>query len=151
MNAGSIIWLASPLVAYLALVVVGAVWFRRRRARELRTSDPLGHRVVLAAYLALVFTPGMVTDFFLFGFWGPALLGFFFLIPGTLVHIFSDPTILPFTLRATAIYHLVPMAGGFFIAVPSDRAVEAVELLDEAQEEGVLSDDGEVAELEDSE
>jgi len=116
MNAGSIIWLASPLVAYLAVVVVGAVWFRRTRARQLRASDPLAHRVLLAAYLALVFTPGMVTDFFLFGFWGPALLGFFFLIPGTLVHMFSDPSILPFTLRATAIYHLVPMAGGFFIA-----------------------------------
>ena len=116
MNASSIIWLASPLVAYLAVVVVGAVWFRCRRARRLRASDPLAHRVLLAAYLALVFTPGMVTDFFLFGFWGPALLGFFFLIPGTLVRMFSDPTILPFTLRATSIYHLVPMAGGFFIA-----------------------------------
>ncbi|MGH7982410.1 MAG: hypothetical protein ACREFF_04595 [Candidatus Udaeobacter sp.] len=116
MNASSIIWLASPLVAYLALVVVGVVWLRGTRARQLRLNDPLAHRVLFAAYLALVFTPGMVTDFFLFGFWGPALLGCFFLIPGTLVHMFSDPSILPFTLRATALYHLLPIAAGFFIA-----------------------------------
>jgi hypothetical protein len=116
MDAGTVIWLGSPVVAYLTVVVFGAVWFRRTRARRLRNSDPFAHRVLLAAYLALVFTPGMVTDFFLFGFWGPALLGFFFLIPGTLVHMFSDPNILVFNLQATALYHVLPMAGGFFIA-----------------------------------
>jgi hypothetical protein len=116
MNAGDIIWLASPVIAYLAVVVFGLVWFRRARARELYATRPVLHRVLLAAYLALVFTPSMVTDFFLFGFWGPALFGFFFLIPGTLVHMFSDPSILSFTLRATAIYHLLPILGGFFIA-----------------------------------
>ena len=116
MNAGSIIWLGSPVVAYLAVVIFGAVSFRGTRARQLRVSHPAQHRVLLAAYLALVFTPSIVTDFFLFGFWGPALLGFFFLIPGTLVHMFSDPSILVFVLRATALYHILPLAAGFFVA-----------------------------------
>jgi hypothetical protein len=38
------------------------------------------------------------------------------------------------------------MAGNFFIAVPRARAAEAIDLLTEAQEGGVLSDDGEVGE-----
>ncbi len=39
------------------------------------------------------------------------------------------------------------MSGGFYIAVPRARAAEAVEALNEAMEDGALSDDGEVAEL----
>ena len=40
---------------------------------------------------------------------GPALLGFLFLIPGTLVHMFSDPGILASTLRLTALFHILPL------------------------------------------
>ena len=116
MSVGDIIWLASPVVAYLAVVVFGVVWFRRVRARELHAARPLLHRVLLAAYLALVFTPSIVTDFFLFGFWGPALLGFFLLIPATVVHMFSDPSFVIAVLRATALYHILPLAAGFFVA-----------------------------------
>jgi len=57
MNAGGIIWLASPVMAYLAVVVFGVVWFRRARAHELHATRPVLHRVLLAAYLALVFSP----------------------------------------------------------------------------------------------
>ncbi len=39
------------------------------------------------------------------------------------------------------------MSGAFFVAVPRARAQEAIEMLNEAQEEGIISDDGEVAEL----
>jgi len=39
------------------------------------------------------------------------------------------------------------MSGGFFVAVPHARAREAIELLDSAQEDGVLSEDGEVGDL----
>ena len=38
------------------------------------------------------------------------------------------------------------IAGGFFVAVPRNRVAEAIDLLNEAQEGGALSDDGEVAE-----
>jgi hypothetical protein len=116
MDALSIIWLVSPVLAYLAVVVFGAVWFRRSRARQFRASRPVRHRLLLAAYLALVFTPSVITDFFLFRFPGPAFLGFLFLIPGTLAHMFSQPSILPFVLRATAVYHILPLGGGFALA-----------------------------------
>jgi hypothetical protein len=116
MDALSIIWLVSPVLAYLAVVVFGFVWFRRSRARQLRASRPIRHRFFLAAYLALVFTPSVITDFFLFGIPGPAFLGFLFLIPGTLVNMFSQPSILFFTLHATAVYHILPLGGGFAVA-----------------------------------
>jgi hypothetical protein len=111
-----LLWLASPILAYLGVVVVGIWYFRRPRIRELRTIHPAQHRVLLAAYLALVFTPSVVSDFFLFMVPGPALLGFLFMIPGTLVHMFSDPGILASTLRLTAVYHILPLAAGFFVA-----------------------------------
>jgi hypothetical protein len=38
------------------------------------------------------------------------------------------------------------MMGDYFIAVPRGRAAEAIDALNEAQEAGALSDDGEVAE-----
>ena len=116
MDALGILWLASPLVAYLGFVVVGIWYFRRARTRRLRASHPAQHRVLLAAYLALVFTPSIITDFFLLYVPGPAFLGFLFLIPGTLVHMFSDPQLLPFALRATALYHILPLSAGFFVA-----------------------------------
>jgi hypothetical protein len=39
------------------------------------------------------------------------------------------------------------LQGGYFVAVPRDRAAEAVDALEAAQDEGVLSEAGEVAEL----
>ena len=39
------------------------------------------------------------------------------------------------------------IAGAFFVAVPKEQANDAVAALNDAQEEGSLSDDGEVAEL----
>jgi hypothetical protein len=39
------------------------------------------------------------------------------------------------------------MPGGYFIAVPVARAAEAAALLREAQEDGALSDEGEVAQI----
>jgi hypothetical protein len=38
------------------------------------------------------------------------------------------------------------MMGDYYVAVPRSRAAEAITALNEAQEAGVLSDDGEVAE-----
>jgi hypothetical protein len=38
------------------------------------------------------------------------------------------------------------MSGGFFVAVPKIKAAQAVEALRDAQEEGSLSEDGEVQE-----
>jgi hypothetical protein len=116
-DALKVIWLARPssLVVYLAVVIFGVVLFRRTAARRLRARRPVWHRVLLAAYLALVFTPSIVTDFFLVGFPGPAFLGFLFLIPGTLANI-SDPRFVSFVVQATAIYHLFPLLGGFAVA-----------------------------------
>jgi hypothetical protein len=117
MDAIKLIWLAHPssLVVYLAVVILGVVWFRSIAARRLRVRRPVWHRILLAAYLALVFTPSIVTDFFLFRFPGPAFLGFLFLIPGTLANI-SHPGFVSSVLRATAFYHLLPLVGGFAVA-----------------------------------
>jgi hypothetical protein len=38
------------------------------------------------------------------------------------------------------------ITGAFFVAVPKEQADDAIEALHDAQEEGSLSDDGEVAE-----
>ena len=116
MDVGSIIWLTSPLVAYIAVIAVGAWSLRGTRVRQLRSAAPQRHRILVAAYLALVFTPSVITDFFLFMIPGPALLGFLFLIPGTLVHMFSDSAIVVSFLYATSLYHLLPLLGGFAVA-----------------------------------
>jgi hypothetical protein len=117
MDAIKLIWLARPssAVVYLAVVIFGVVWFRLSAAHRLRAGRPVWHRVLLAAYLALVFTPSIVTDFWLFSFPGPAFLGFLFLIPGTLANM-SHPGFVLSMLRATAIYHLLPLLGGFAVA-----------------------------------
>lgn len=39
------------------------------------------------------------------------------------------------------------MSGGYFIAVPRDRAQEAAQLLRDAQLDGALSDEGDVAQI----
>jgi hypothetical protein len=57
----------------------------------------------------------VISDFFLFMIPGPAFLGFLFLIPGTVVHMFSDPSIIVAFIYATAIYHLLPLLAGFAV------------------------------------
>ncbi len=116
MDAVTIIWLASPLVAYFVVVIVGARWFRRDRARRLRTLHPVRHRLLLAIYLALVFTPSVISDFWLFMIPAPALAGFFFLLPGALANMFSEPSVLVFVLHASAIYYFLPLLIGFILA-----------------------------------
>jgi hypothetical protein len=82
----------------------------RKSYRQQRVFHPVRHRVSLAAYLALVFTPSIITDFWLFMIPGPALVGFTLLLPGLL---FSEHRSV--ILQATAVYHVFPMLGGFAV------------------------------------
>lgn len=70
------IWLlgvfAVPLLVYFAVAMFGAFMLLRGRWRSWRVTQPVRHRVYLAAYLALVFTPSLLTDLFLFAIPAPA-------------------------------------------------------------------------------
>lgn len=58
----------------------GAYVIFRRRSRAISITDRR-RRIYLAAYFALVLTPSLLTDLWLFAIPAPALIGFFMLLP----------------------------------------------------------------------
>jgi hypothetical protein len=71
---------AIPIGGYLIVLIGGAFIVFRRSAREVTISSPK-RRVRLATYLALVLTPSVITDLFLFALPAPALIGFLTMLP----------------------------------------------------------------------
>jgi hypothetical protein len=71
---------ALPLSGYLIVLIGGGYLVFRRKARA---SGITGRRrrASLAVYFALVFTPSVLTDLFLFAIPAPALLGFLAFVP----------------------------------------------------------------------
>jgi hypothetical protein len=65
------------------------------------------HRICFAAVLAIVFTPSVISDFWLFMVPGPAVLGLLFVLPGTLAQ--------PSALVIPLVFHILPMALSFAI------------------------------------
>jgi hypothetical protein len=89
------------LVAALVIWLVHTRWCGKRRA-----SNPRRYRVIFALTLAIVFTPSVISDFWLFMIPGPAVLELLFLLPS----VFPHP--LP-VLYVITVVCLAPLAAGF--------------------------------------
>ena len=97
------------LVVYyiVATVVVILLW---RSLRASRFSHKARPRVITAALLAAVYTPGEVSDFFLFNLPGPAVAGLGLLLIGLAFAAPSNPSALlsPSLWGMIAGYYLLP-------------------------------------------
>jgi hypothetical protein len=101
-----------PLLILLAYYIVAALviyFIHRRWCSKHRASNPRRYRFIFAAVLALVFTPSVVSDFFLFMLPGPAILGLLLLLPGTFMYPWP-------LLLVDLLYYILPMAAVFGIA-----------------------------------
>jgi hypothetical protein len=100
----------TPLIVLFWYYVIAAIvtCLISTRCSQRRTTNPSRYRMIFAAALALVFTPSVITDFWLFMVPGPAIAGFLFLLP----HIFTYPHLLLDEL----IYYVVPMALAFCLS-----------------------------------
>jgi hypothetical protein len=96
------------LLPYIAIALFGAWWFLRAKYRAWKLSHPVRHRIYFAAYLAIVFTPSVITDFWLFMIPGPAFVGLTLLFPAIL---FSESRAA--ILYIITLYYILPMLGGF--------------------------------------
>lgn len=103
-------FLQAVVLVYLALVLLGGFAFFRFTRQRPGSIGSLRHRLLLALYLGVVFTPSVLTDWFLFRVPAPAFVGFLAVIPGILS---SDQRLT--LLLATSFYHLVPILGGSFV------------------------------------
>ena len=85
------------------------VWFVHRRwCSKCRAGNPRRYRFFFALVIALVFTPSLLGDFFLFVLPGPAILGFLLFLPGIVIY--------PKMLLVELVYYVLPMALVFGIA-----------------------------------
>ncbi len=97
-----------PLTAYLLVIGGGGYLLFRCKAHELPITTRR-RRAYIAAYFALVLTPSMLTDFFLFAAPAPALLGFFALLP-SVFYVDVWPT-----AYAISLLYILPILISFII------------------------------------
>src|SRR5712692_8498976 len=101
------------LVGYYAVAAFAALvlWFV---LRPLISTDSLKSRLVWAGILAALFTPSIVSDFWLFSLPGPAVVGLAMtLFAGTLSGALLYPTSTVLFLFAVSIAYLIPLLLGF--------------------------------------
>lgn len=100
-----------PLAILFAYYVVAAsiIWFVHRRwCSRRQAANPRRYRLIFALVLALVFTPSVISDFFLFMIPGPAVLELLLLLPSVFVHPWL-------VLYLITIVCLLPLTAGFGI------------------------------------
>jgi hypothetical protein len=99
------------LVAYyiVATIVVFCVWRVVHASRFLRATKP---RVVTAAILAGLYTPGEVSDFWLFTLPGPAFAGLLLLLVALALGAASHPAML---LKLSTWSGMLGLIGGYYI------------------------------------
>ncbi len=96
------------LVAYWAFVA-SIIWFVYRRWCSKRRAGNLSrYRFWLALVIAIMFTPSLISDFWLFAFPGPAILGLVLCVLAG----FGQPAY----WFAALLYYVLPMALVFAIA-----------------------------------
>jgi hypothetical protein len=100
----------TPLILLFWYYVLGAIvtCVVYTRCRERRAANPPRYRMLFASALALVFTPSVITDFFLFMIPGPAIAGFLLLLPSVFGH--------PDLLLVELLYYILPMAVVFSLS-----------------------------------
>jgi hypothetical protein len=106
-------WLLLSFAVYAIVAVGGGIALLRNRHYQ---SGPLfvRRRFLVALYLALTVTPSIITDFFVAGIYGTALVGFLFTIPG----VFITDQSWGF-LRVIALFYLLPVTVVFAVAYVS--------------------------------
>jgi hypothetical protein len=90
---------------YVLIGLVGSIWLFLTRRSKWKVRHPYIRRFFVAAYLAVVFTPSMIGDFWLFMIPGPAFAGLTLLAPG----IVSGENRAAM-LNIAAHYYILPMA-----------------------------------------
>jgi hypothetical protein len=100
-----------PLAILFAYYVCAAsvIWFVHRRwCSKRRAANPRLYRLIFALVLAVVFTPSVISDFWLFMIPGPAILELLLLLTGIVLRPWA-------TLYVISIVCLLPMAACFGI------------------------------------
>jgi len=98
------------VIAGLVIRYACRAWTRRN------PHAPRRHRIWFAIVLSLIFTPSVISDFFLFMIPGPAILGLLLILPGTIMHAPEVPSMLLVPL----ICHVFPLLLGavlFYLAL----------------------------------
>jgi len=101
---------AFAIVAYFLIVSVGVIVFPSANCERYRLSHPRRWRMFFATYLALIFTPSILSDFFLWSIPGPATIGLLLIGPSVFS---SDQRIAALMLVVT--YYLLPILAGFAV------------------------------------
>jgi hypothetical protein len=95
-----------PFAILFGYWVVAAlvVWFLHRQwgCSPRRADNPRRYSFCFALVIAIVFTPSLVGDFWLWVLPGPAVLGFLWFLPAVVTY----PKLIPFELT----YYVLPMA-----------------------------------------
>ena len=98
------------MLGYILIVSVGVIVFPSAICERYRLSHPRRWRMYFAAYLALIFTPSILSDFFLWSIPGPATIGLLLIGPSVFS---SDQRIATIMLVVT--YYLLPILAGFAV------------------------------------
>jgi hypothetical protein len=96
------------LVAYWIIAAL-VLWFVYRRwCSKRRAANPTRFRLWLALFIAIIFTPSLVGDFWLFAVPAPAVLGLLWFIP---VGFYE-----PVYWLVALVYYVLPMTVVFILA-----------------------------------
>jgi hypothetical protein len=72
------VWLIIAVIMYLSIIPLGVIFLNSDKYKNFRFAHPLGHRLLLAVFLALVFTPSILPDWLIFLIPVPATFGLIF-------------------------------------------------------------------------
>lgn len=103
-------WLAVAAVIYLAIIAFGLIFLARSGYEQRRLTHPLRHRLLLVAFLTLVFTPSIIPDWLIFFIPAPATFGLILVTPDLIV------SNLPFSGQpGIVLLYIYPLLFGFAI------------------------------------
>ena len=111
LEAYRIFWM--PLCAYIMFAIAGACWLCRPTTRQMRHTRPVPYQLLVAGYLALVFTPSFIGDFWAYAVPGPAFAGFLIQLALVVRYLFTQPGDLLRPIYGTSLLHLLPIVLGF--------------------------------------
>jgi hypothetical protein len=103
------VWFVIAVTIYFALIAFGLIASGKSGYKQCRLSHPVRHRILLVAFLALVFSPSVLPNWF-FPIPAPATLGLILVAPDLL---FSK---LPFSDQPEiTLLYIFPLLFGFAI------------------------------------
>jgi hypothetical protein len=88
---------------FVAGTITFLVWRHEHLSRYLHSPKP---RLILAAVLAAVFAPGVISDFWLFMIPGPAVVGFVLMLPVVVIS--------PLAFLWASLFYIVPLVVVFY-------------------------------------